>query len=767
MQEGLSTASLIASGDAWLLEVGLLANLDVHERERLLERASWREYPAGSVIIPLGVPARGVDLLVDGEVSIFLPQDGATVSVPLFRLGPGHLLGERSVLRKEATSAEVRAVSDVRALHLPSEELDDLLQSSAGLSHFLLGVVEVRERIDELLDRMLENPVLRSLGRGDLVRFVQSGSLVQLDPNDKLVSAGDVDGDVFVVISGEVAVYAPADARGHRQRLATNGPGWFFGHAAMLLKTPRTADIEAVGATEVLRVREATFRDLVAKNPALQRRLMSELATLDLRVADVLRVDPDAFLVGVCSLHRGHDAETVAYGIAGSLLREGPVQLLDMRGEETARHLRRPVEEVVLYGIPCRRLNPSGPLAFSVFWPVDASQTEALARAFEADHGPDCTLVVSAQRPTEAELAFLKGLDALVLIRNADEEFRKLPARRGQKRVEVVRIPQNSTIPVANHPGTVRLLHDPEPDRAFWSGGDPRPLADGATITGRAMARTVRALRGRLVGVALGGGGALGYAHIGLLRALHDADIPVDMIAGASFGSIVGGTYAAGGLDAVDELVERCGLIGGLAAASLVTLTPFTVYLGRLTEGRHLGNTEIPFMPVSLDVTTGLEFVPLRGTVAQGVRASAAMPGVFPSVANRPGRLVDGGMINNVPASVVWDAGAHFIIGSNVIPWVHTRRSALGLPRPIRAVYQRTFGRVDDLLHSLYMMMARIGRDRANLADYVFNLECESHGLNHFHRGDEVLAIGEAQAREQVQRIQEAYARDRLVPDAD
>ena len=136
------------------------------------------------------------------------------------------------------------------------------------------------------------------------------------------------------------------------------------------------------------------------------------------------------------------------------------------------------------------------------------------------------------------------------------------------------------------------------------------------------------------------------------------------------------------------------------------------------------------------------------------------MPGVFPSVANLPGRLVDGGMINNVPTSTVWDAGAHFIIGSNVIPWVHTKRSALSVPRPVAAVYQRTFGRVDDLLHSLYIMMARIGRDRANLADYVFSLDCETYGLNDFHHGDKVFSLGQKQAREQIHRIVEAYSRE-------
>jgi predicted acylesterase/phospholipase RssA/CRP-like cAMP-binding protein len=755
----VTTSTLLESGDSWLLQYGLQANLTEEERNALLGASTWREYQASTVIIPLGVPAPGVDLIVNGEVSIHLPGE----QIGTFRLGPGHVLGERSVLRQLPTSAEVRAVSDVRTLHVRAEVMGEVLAASPGVREFFEDLVQLRERIDTLVEQMLDNPVLRSLGRGDLVRFVQAGTLRRLEARERLVSAGDADADVYVLLSGRLNIFAPADKNGRRERLGQQGPGWFFGHAAALLKTPRTADIDAIGAVEVLQVSEETFRDIVARNPALQRRLLSELATLDLRVADVVQFEKDAFVIGVCALHHDHDATTITYGIAAEERLSCEVAVLDMSGTRTAKRLRIPVVDGELYGVPIRRFTPGHPLGHDVFWPIDRARVAELADAFEHANPYTTTLLINAAQPTPDELASLESLDSLVLVRDTSDEFRALPARRGQRRVEVVRLRPDSTTPIPARPGIVRLLHDPSSVAAFWSRADTGPLVSRQTITGRASGRIVRALRGRTVGLALGGGGALGYAHIGLIKALEDNNVPIDIIAGASFGSIVGGSYAAGGHEALDILVRRSKTVGALALASLVTLEPFTQWLRRgITHGTHLGATEIPFMPVCLDVTTGREFVPIHGTVAQGIRASAAMPGVFPSVANRPGRLVDGGMINNVPTSVVWDAGANFIIGSNVIPSVPSRRTGMGMPRPARALYQRTLGRVDDLLHSLYMMMARVGRDRASQADYLFDLGAEQFSLNEFHRGAEIRDVGLAQARNEVERILEAYSRDRL-----
>ncbi len=745
----LTPSHLVAEGLGWLLDFGLLASLEGQDELDFLAACRWAEYPAGHEIVTLGGKARGVDLVVEGQVSVFLPDDGATANVAIFRLGPGHLLGERSLFRGEPPSATVRAVTDVRSLHVSADAFRDLMERSPNLKAFVRGLVDIRERVDRLLELLLENPVLRALGRGDLMRFLQSGSLVHLEPGERLLSAGDDCGDVYVLVEGKLSVFAPHEANGPRELLARQGRGWFFGHAGLLLQSSRTADIEAHGTAEVLRVCERTFRKLIAGNLALQRRLLSELAVMDVRATAVAELARShGRTIGVVGARVGYEADAVAYGLAAKIAASGRVVVLD------AREGRRRGASQTLHGIPVdctthhERLRSVRPLA--------RADRDAMLAAMLGELHADHTLIVVAD-PDGLAAESWHALQTLVVVREPGVELTSIPMRQGQRHLQVIRTHPKLQIPVPVQQGTMRLRVDPQATARFRESGDVGPLVAPGGSWERGMSRLLRLIERRSVGLALGGGGALGFAHIALIRALERENIPIDYVSGASFGSLVGGLYAAGGTPLLDVFVRRYRVMVAMAGISLFTLLPFATFVRHLTKGMHLGATEIPFLPVCLDITTGQEFAPVQGTVARGVRASSAMPGVFPSVRIHPRRLVDGGMINNVPASAVWKAGANFIVGSNVIPSVQNRRGGMGLPRPMSALYQRSVGRLDDLLHAVYMMMSRIGQDRATQADYVFNFYTEAQNINDFRKGLEILSAGQAQADGEIDRIVEAY----------
>lgn len=171
-----------------------------------------------------------------------------------------------------------------------------------------------------------------------------------------------------------------------------------------------------------------------------------------------------------------------------------------------------------------------------------------------------------------------------------------------------------------------------------------------------------------VVGLALGSGSARGWAHFGVLHALREAGVSPDIICGTSIGSLVGATYAAGEMDAFESWVLGLGkrkvfgfmdfnLGGGLLKGEKIIEFWRENFVQETME--ELG---APFGCVATDLQTGAEVWLRKGSIAEAVRASIALPGLFtPSMRN--GRLlVDGGLVNPVPVSLARAMGADIVI---------------------------------------------------------------------------------------------------------
>ncbi len=181
----------------------------------------------------------------------------------------------------------------------------------------------------------------------------------------------------------------------------------------------------------------------------------------------------------------------------------------------------------------------------------------------------------------------------------------------------------------------------------------------------------------RSAGLALGGGGARGWAHIGVLLALAEKDIRITHIAGTSIGAFVGAFHATNKLDVLRKefldfnwkrglgyftsVPSKTGLLNGRKISSFLE--------------DHLGiaaleDTSTPFCTVATDLRTGKEITLHRGSITEAVRASIAVPGIFTPVSKDNFLLVDGGLVNPVPVSTVRKMGAGQVIAVdlNMIP---------------------------------------------------------------------------------------------------
>ena len=176
----------------------------------------------------------------------------------------------------------------------------------------------------------------------------------------------------------------------------------------------------------------------------------------------------------------------------------------------------------------------------------------------------------------------------------------------------------------------------------------------------RDLARLARLLVGRSLGVVLSGGGARAYAHIGVIRALHENDIPIDLIGGASMGAIIAAGVAMGWDDAELDWRIRNAFVDssplGDATFPMVAMTKGGKVRERLKE--HFGEVEIPdlwlpFFAVSSDLTAGAYHLHRRGRLRRALEASVALPGILPPVTDGGHVLVDGAIIKNFPTDVM------------------------------------------------------------------------------------------------------------------
>jgi len=755
----LTAKDLLDQGLDWLFPASFLGQLPGDDRDQVIAAMAWRDYRQDEVVIEHLSSERGVDLILAGRAVVHIP-DGAGEFDVVARVGPGHLIGERSEFKRERTYGRVMASSPMRTLHITADDFHRLLAESDALSDYIGNLVALRDRSQDMLSELLRDPVLRSLGRDGLERFLQSGELLRCPAGTRVVSAGERAAAVYLLVKGKVAVYAPDKPAATRQLVASHGAGWFFGHASVLLDVPRTADIETLESTEVLRVSDRAFMDLIQRNPPLQRRLYQQLATLDLHTEAGGDRAGRPTVVGIWSARHGVGTTTLSYGVAATLRADGPVTLIDLQGARTAQALGLPVRQGRVAGVPVERLGAPKRWGLSVLWPRRPDRLVPLLEALVERADEHSTILLVLAGPSVPADDVLHAIETLVTIRKAGEGSTALQVQQDTFHIDAIRLEEGAELPVATARKAVRVADDAVSSDRFWKTGDLDSLLDQSRPLGRSCGRLVRVLQGRTVGIALGGGGALGFAHVGLIETLHAHDIPIDYVAGVSFGSVIGAVYTAAGLEGLHELLRWRRPLSWVVNACFVSLAPLTAFVGRLTGGRTLGSTEIPFYPVSLDVWTGNQVVLYKGTIAEGVRASSSFPGLFPAFRRGVYRLVDGGMVNNVPASVMWDAGADFIVASNIIP-AHPVGKTPSLSTGLRQrLESATVGRIDDLLRSVYLMMSQTGRDRATLADYVYDFDVEGYSLNDFTRGKEIYRAGLAQARREIGEILEARASD-------
>ncbi|MBD8898768.1 patatin-like phospholipase family protein [Rhodanobacter sp. DHG33] len=238
------------------------------------------------------------------------------------------------------------------------------------------------------------------------------------------------------------------------------------------------------------------------------------------------------------------------------------------------------------------------------------------------------------------------------------------------------------------------------------------------------------------IGLALGGGAAKGFAHIGVIKMLEASGIHPDVVAGTSAGSVVGALYASGmdpfqlqetafGLDETkirDVRLFSGGLVQGKALQD---------YVNQLVHGQPIERLKLPFAAVATQLETGQRTVFVSGNTGQAVRASSSIPGVFEPVEIRGMHYVDGGVVSPIPVDAARQLGADFVIAVDI-------SAKPGGKNPQ--------GMFNIMGQSITIMGRELAKQEIARADVVIRPDLGSVGAADFEQKDEAILAGEKAA---------------------
>jgi predicted acylesterase/phospholipase RssA/CRP-like cAMP-binding protein len=625
-------------------------SLPAGDRDAIDALVSTARVAAGETVFRRGDPGDAMFVVKSGRFRV----TGTTPSgaeVTLGEIGPRDWAGEMAVLTGQPRSATLTAVTDGELVRLLRSGFDELSRLSPTVASRLTADIGPRLRRTQLLRvweelfGLTEPSAFRELEEAVEWRRVSAGEV--------LIRQGEASDAMYVVVTGRfrTIVKGPDGAD-----VAVRETGAFstLGELGLLTEMPRSATVLALRDSQVIRLGRDAFRAFALRNPEALLKVASIVAERQMnghapRIrASAPGASPGGLTFAVLPLTQTPAVLALGRTLAGHLGALGETLALDAAGFDE-RHGRKGAAVTPL----------SGPLGLAV--DVSLRELEDRTRHLLLDAGPEWS--AWAER-------CLRRADRILLVADASAD----PAPGAiEERLAALKLPARTEL-VLVHPATTAEPRGASEWLARRDVADHHHVRPGNL---RDEERLARRLAGRGVGLVLGGGGARGVAHVGVIRAIEEAGIPVDLVGGASMGAVVAAGYALHGssapLVALAETFSSPARIYDrtLPLVSLMSGGKVLRLMQSLYGDRAIEDLWTPFFSISTNLTRARIDVDRRGPLWRAVRKSMSIPGVFPPIIEDGDVIVDGGVVDNFPVEQMASrADCGTVIGVNVAPAV-------------------------------------------------------------------------------------------------
>ncbi len=591
------------------------------------------------------------------------------------------------------------------------------------------------------------HPVSRGLSEAGARAILDHLELVRCDPGDVIHRANEVVSSVFFLVHGRLSEEIQ-DPHGNVVMSRFILPGGIFGALAAAMNEPAPLDCSVVDPSTLFKLDYQRALELYRTWPQLQSNLM-QLVAVGVKQA-ILRERQPHQPRAVCFFHQSDATRAMTRRLFERLAGLGDrLALLSDRPAGPAvagiQHFRVIGGDAPMPMAEVHHLLPDWMREGRVIGDVDATiDPEIALRAFERFDWIFWCVTPANQAASVANLRkFLAH------------------APSWRDKVYLVWLLENEQFaPVA---GELRELARHDLKVSFTA-----PQKNQGRMGATGFERLLHLMRGIKIGVALGGGAARGMAHLGVLKALEDNGIVVDMIAGTSAGAMSGTLYASG-LDA--DFLTGC-FVRDMRPGWIFRMLPggdqwyllykyrrgqFDPMLRKYLGPARLEQFPVPMRTITVDLISGKTIVRDSGDAVHSILESINLPGLAKPI-NRDGQsLVDGGLIDNVPADVLASSGCNFIIAVSVTAKMETEFAKNRSNTPTSDM--RSASTVQTLLRSFLVQSFSINAIGVEPADFVIEPDVTAFQLTEFTRTDELAAVGEKATVEALPRIRDLLHR--------
>ena len=609
----------------------------------------------------------------------------------------GDVISEMRALTGSEDLAMVRGVTAARLVRLAKAGFDRYLSTRPDVSEKLGNVFTPRFYHDEMI-RVLHDMF------GSLTEDVEA----DLEPrltwrhvarDDALFRQGEPSGGLFVVVSGRLRELTRNDA-GEERIVAEISQGQTVGEMGVFTEEIQTTSVVATRNSVLLEFSRDNFHELATRYPKLNEWLAR---LLSIRLRGVVQETPPEQLSTNILFVPASD---------GAPLEEFARRFCESLSRNAACFLISSVQTDRLLGTA------------GIAQAAEGSAEDLRLRAWLSQQEAHFRYVVYAADPgvTNWTRRCIRHADEIVSLGTAaapsnptevEAEIRRQEKPRHVKfrKALVLLYPPDTVGPR----GTIRWLNERHVDRHFHLRAGHQGDLD----------RIVRYVLRREVGLVLSGGGARGFAHAGVVRAIQEAGLPIDVIAGVSMGAVMAAGYAFS-----EQWEETIPLINAqlegvfsdytLPFVSLTRGRRFDRYLQALFGDASIEDLRMPYFCVSSNLTRADTVVHRTGPLWRAIRASSSLPGLVPPVVDDGDLLYDGGLLNNLPVDLMRkEIHTGVLIAVDVVPPVDLGIRATGLESP--SGWRIAWSRLNPLTKAIEMPSIVSILQRAGALGSIFN----------------------------------------------
>ncbi|XYH92658.1 cyclic nucleotide-binding domain-containing protein [Sorangium sp. So ce1128] len=676
--------------------------------DALLRTARVERIAADTIIGREGERSERLFLILRGDVDAFW---GEKLREVLLNYNRGGVFGGGALLDEEnaysyATSRETLVAS------WDKDALGRAEARAPGLHAQLLKRLSIGVRLAEFAEILQHAPLFRNSSSVLRHRLLQEMTLMEFPSGTTIYQQGEPANTCYLVVDGEVEAKHPVP-EDQVENITVIGRGAVFGDSDLLTSGVRTESAVAQSDTEVLAIDRIDIEALRRACGSFRRAVGARAgsSTTAARPQDlILVVNRTPYPTrSVASLIQSAFADAAEKDVA--LLEVAP-EKADSTADDVLRIPSDATRAIQALDDAARRMGHRYLVLYT---------TTPGALAWLGD-------------PVWDKIIDNRISSAVYFTKDLRQPFPiETPQLSPVQYIEVRGPGSEKDAPMVRS-GSIRLVVDDKPGSDLLYTSLP---AQNRT----ALQRLARTLARQVVGVALGGGAAWGYAHVALLRALHEAGIPIDMVAGTSIGAVVACAYGSRGLEGLDAMIKLGADFALWHAIAPITRKPLEGLIEKkLIAHNYLQDMPLPTLPVAVDIQRGRARVFRHGRAVHAMFASTAIPTLFIPEIQDGARYVDGGIANNVPVSALVEEGADFIIASNVIPPPNRLARELHKSNFRRILSQLSpLGRTKDGLRAMFLLMHEAGNRQATAAQITWAPSMGNFGMLDSHLAAKIV----------------------------